>query len=191
MNVLLVGTGGFINGTDPKIPAAAAHTWLCDGGHKTLFSGRRRCGRRRRSHGSAALRAAGPPYMVRAGDPPSSLSRCRRLSIRRGALAAGPWPRPRARGAARNCPKSEILVDHRAGFFLLGLFLSTARLSIHRVHTYISILIFYRIGNNNIIQDVFYIMYTYITYVIIIIGTVIVVNVHRITKYQSCIGNHR
>jgi len=52
MNVLLVGTGGFINGPDPKIPAAAAHTWLCDGGHKTLFSGRRRCGRRYRSHGS-------------------------------------------------------------------------------------------------------------------------------------------
>jgi len=93
MNVLLVGTGGFINGTDPKIPAAAAHTWLCDGGHKTLFSGRRRCGRRRRSsHGSAALRAAGPPYMVRAGDPLSSLPpplNPSRRTRRRSLAAAG------------------------------------------------------------------------------------------------------
>jgi len=116
MNVLLVGTGGFINGTDPKIPAAAAHTWLCDGGHKTLFSGRRRCGRRRRrSHGVAALRAAGPPYMVRAGDPPSSLSpplNPSRRTRRRSMAAAGGRG-----GAARNYPKSEILVDHRPDFF--------------------------------------------------------------------------
>lgn len=142
MNVLLVGTGGFINGTDPKIPTAAAHTWLCDGGHKTLFSGRRRCGRRRRSHGSAALLADGPPYMVRAGDPPSSssspLSLCR---VRRIVLAADRGRR-RRRGAARNCPKSEILVDHRPNFFVYVVyfyappdFRYSASILIHHTHS--------------------------------------------------------
>lgn len=44
MNDPPFGVDGFINGTGPKIPGSrrAAHTWLCDGGHETLFSGHRR-----------------------------------------------------------------------------------------------------------------------------------------------------
>lgn len=82
MNDLLVGAGGFINGPGPKIPGSrrAAHTWLCDGGHKTLFSGRRRC------------RPPWPPQPP--PPPPPRQPRCIRPAI------YGPGRRPFAAAAA-------------------------------------------------------------------------------------------
>lgn len=106
MNDLPVGAGGFINGPDPKILVSRRpYMAMRRGAQNTIFGAPPVCGRR-----ATALRAAGPPYMVRAGDPPSS-QHPPRASIRR---RRGPQPQMSLRCGRRRPLPSPLLIPTAA-----------------------------------------------------------------------------